>query len=139
MRTIFDINDNTSYTKVIFYQKGENEIPIALKNFNYQSGQYVRIYGSIRVFKEEKAIVGNTIREVIKHDEVTNHFLQCFVSSNIRHKGVLKNKDLNGQGQGNVKGAPAAAVRGGAQGGDVSQVVLNFMKEICLNSRFAHK
>ena len=36
MRTLFEINDNTGSFKVIFYQKGENEVPIALKNFEYQ-------------------------------------------------------------------------------------------------------
>ena len=36
MRTSFEINDNTGTFKVIFYQKGENEVPIALKNFDYQ-------------------------------------------------------------------------------------------------------
>ena len=35
MRTSFEINDNTGTFKVIFYQKGENEVPIALKNFDY--------------------------------------------------------------------------------------------------------
>jgi len=35
MRTLFEINDNTGTFKVIFYQKGENEVPIALKNFQY--------------------------------------------------------------------------------------------------------
>jgi RecJ-like exonuclease len=33
MRTIFHITDNTSSSKVIFYQKGENEVPTALKDF----------------------------------------------------------------------------------------------------------
>jgi len=36
MRTLFEIDDNTGIFKVIFYQKGENEVPIALKNFDYQ-------------------------------------------------------------------------------------------------------
>ena len=36
MRTLFEINDNTGTFKVIFYQKGENEVPVALKNFNYE-------------------------------------------------------------------------------------------------------
>jgi RPA family protein len=36
MRTLFEINDNTGTFKVIFYQKGENEVPMALKNFHYE-------------------------------------------------------------------------------------------------------
>jgi hypothetical protein len=36
MRTVFTINDNTGVSKVIFYQKGETETPVALKNFDYQ-------------------------------------------------------------------------------------------------------
>ena len=33
MRTIFTINDNTGAMNVIFYGKGENETPTALKDF----------------------------------------------------------------------------------------------------------
>jgi hypothetical protein len=36
---------------------------------------YVKIFGSVKVFKEEKAIVGNHIRPIEKFEEVTNHFL----------------------------------------------------------------
>lgn len=36
---------------------------------------YVKVYGTIRVFKEEKAIVGTHIKRVDKFDEVTNHLL----------------------------------------------------------------
>lgn len=50
-------------------------MPIALKNFDYQRLMYVKVYGTIRVFKEEKAIVGTHIKKVEKFDEVTNHLL----------------------------------------------------------------
>jgi len=30
MRVTFDINDNTGCSKIVFYQKGENEVPVAL-------------------------------------------------------------------------------------------------------------
>lgn len=36
---------------------------------------YVKVYGTIRVFKEEKAIVGTHIKRVDKFDDVTNHLL----------------------------------------------------------------
>jgi hypothetical protein len=49
----------------------------------------VKVYGSVRVFKEEKALVGTHIKKVEKFDEITNHFLQVFVAHNIRTKGVL--------------------------------------------------
>jgi DNA/RNA endonuclease YhcR with UshA esterase domain len=75
MRTLFEINDNTGTFKVIFYQKGEHEVPTALKNFTYEEKMYVKVYGTIRVFKEEKAIVGTHIKKVEKFDEVTNHML----------------------------------------------------------------
>ena len=75
MRTLFEINDATNTFKVIFYQKGENEVPTALKNFNYDKLLYVKVYGTIRVFKEEKAIVGTHIKRIDKFDEVTNHLL----------------------------------------------------------------
>ena len=55
---------------------------------------YVKVYGTIRVFKEEKAIVGNHIKKVEKFDEVTNHLLQVFVAHQIRTNGVLTKTDL---------------------------------------------
>ena len=35
MRVEFELNDNTGTVKLIFYQKGENMTPQALKNFSY--------------------------------------------------------------------------------------------------------
>jgi hypothetical protein len=58
---------------------------------------YVKVYGTIRVFKDEKAIVGTHIKRVDKFDEVTNHLLQVFVAHCIRKKGVLSNRDLGAQ------------------------------------------
>lgn len=72
---------------------------MALKNFNYENLNYVKVYGTIRVFKEEKAIVGTHIKRVDKFDEVTNHLLQVFVAHCIRKKGVLSNRDLGAQQQ----------------------------------------
>ena len=58
---------------------------------------YVKVYGTIRVFKEEKAIVGTHIKKIEKFDEVTNHLLQVFVAHCIRKKGVLSSTALMGQ------------------------------------------
>jgi hypothetical protein len=55
------------------------------------------VYGTIRVFKEEKAIVGTHIKRVDKFDEVTNHLLQVFVAHCIRKKGVLSSRELKAQ------------------------------------------
>ena len=80
MRVVFEINDNTSTCKIIFYQKDQGQIPTALKNFDYKQFMYAKIFGTIRVYKEEKAIVGTHIRRIEKFEEVTNHFLQTFVA-----------------------------------------------------------
>jgi hypothetical protein len=95
MRTQFEINDNTHTYYVLFYHKGENQVPTALRNFNYEQFVYAKIYGNIRVFKEEKAIVGTHIKRIDKFDEVTNHFLSVFVSYCIKKKGILKPRELN--------------------------------------------
>jgi hypothetical protein len=50
---------------------------------------YAKVFGTVRVYKEEKAIVGTHIRKIEKFEEVTNHFLQTFVAHQIRTKGVL--------------------------------------------------
>ncbi len=80
MRVVFEINDNTGTSKVIFYQKDQGQLPTALRNFEYKQFKYAKIFGSIRVYKEEKAIVGTHIRPVEKFEEITNHFLQTFVA-----------------------------------------------------------
>ena len=54
----------------------------------------MKVYGTIRVFKEEKAIVGTHIKRVDKFDDVTNHLLQVFVAHCIRKKGVLSSREL---------------------------------------------
>lgn len=54
----------------------------------------MKVYGNIRVFKEEKAIVGTHIKRITKFDELTNHFLSVYVSHCIRKKGLLKPADL---------------------------------------------
>jgi hypothetical protein len=89
MRIIFDLNDNTGTCKVIFYQKDQDQLPTALRNFEYKQYMYVKIFGSVRVYKEEKAIVGTHIRPIEKFEEITNHFLQTFVAHQIRTQGVL--------------------------------------------------
>lgn len=95
MRTQFEINDNTGTFYVLFYHKGENQVPTALRNFNYEQFGYVKVYGNIRVFKEEKAIVGTHIKRIEKFDELTNHFLSVYVSHCIRKKGILKPRELS--------------------------------------------
>lgn len=57
----------------------------------------MKIYGTIRVFKEQKAIVGTHIHKITDFDEITNHLLQVFTSHCIRKKGVLSEKELAGQ------------------------------------------
>lgn len=89
MRTQFEINDNTGTFYVLFYHKGENQVPTALRNFHYEQFTYVKVYGNIRVFKEEKAIVGTHIKRITKFDELTNHFLSVYTSHCIRKKGIL--------------------------------------------------
>lgn len=94
MRTTFEINDNTCTFHVIFYHKGEHQVPIALRNFHYEQFHYVKIYGNIRVFKEEKAIVGMHVKRITNFEEVTNHFLSVFISNCIKKKGILKPREL---------------------------------------------
>ena len=99
MRHMLGLVDSTGYAIVTFYQKGESNIPQALKDFEHKEGtdQWVKIYGFIRVFNGQKSVVGINLLEIQKMDEVTNHLLQVFVSHNVRKKGVLNNKDLDAQ------------------------------------------
>ena len=66
-----------------------------MRNFQYDQFCYAKVYGNIRVFKEEKAIVGTHIKRITQFDELTNHFLATYVSYCIRKKGVLKPRELS--------------------------------------------
>ena len=99
---------------------------------------YVKVYGTIRVFKDEKAIVGTHIKKIEKFDEVTNHLLQVFVSNCVRKKGVLSNRDLQTHGMAKANN-PSERASGVGMGGDAKQNVLSVMKEIAKNNKFIHK
>lgn len=102
----------------------------------YRNILYVKVYGTIRVFKEEKAIVGTHIKRVDKFDEVTNHLLQTFVAQQLRKKGVLTSAELKPSAQGN---ANASLTNIAQQSGDYKQMVLAVMKEMNKNTRFISK
>ena len=141
MRTIFQIDDTTECFRVIFYHKGESEEPAAFKGFTYKHDMHVKIYGSIRVFKEEKAIVGSFIKSLKLQDEMTNHFLQVFVSHSIRHKGLLSNNVLKAQDSNAADTAGMNIPQRGQKVGNFKDMVLDLIKEVQKNSssRFTHR
>jgi hypothetical protein len=69
-------------------------------------------------------------------DLVTNHFLKCFVSSQMRHKGTLNSADLEAKKQANQMASKGAMQH---SGGDYSSMVLNTMREIAKTNKFLHK
>eukprot|EP00347_Sterkiella_histriomuscorum_P006233 403353556 len=89
MRFTLEINDSTEIFKVVFFQKDPFQSPFPA-DFKFQENIYVKIFGTIRVYKEEKAIIGSYIKNLVKSDEITNHLLQVFCSEQLRQKGVLK-------------------------------------------------
>lgn len=85
MQTQLEVQDSTyGPFKIIFYMKEVGQVPVALKDFEYQKGAYVKVFGTVRVFKEDKAIVGTYIKRITDFKEVTNHYLNAFVTSQIR-------------------------------------------------------
>jgi RPA family protein len=95
-RTTFMINDNTGCMKVNIYNKEENVLPEYMNQFEkvFTNECYVKIFGSIRMFKENKAIVGTHLHVIEDYDEITNHLLQVFIASCVRRKGILAGQDL---------------------------------------------
>jgi len=79
-------------SKTLTMSKFVSTLPVLI--YAASNLHYVKVYGTIRVFKDEKAIVGTHIKRVDKFDEVTNHLLQVFVAHCIRKKGVLSNREL---------------------------------------------
>ena len=92
IRTEFEINDNTHTYYVCSITKVRIRYPL-LFVISTEQFTYVKIYGNIRVFKDEKAIVGSHIKRIEKFDEITNHFLSVFVSDCIRKIDIFRPKD----------------------------------------------
>ena len=146
MRVVFEINDNTATFKVIFYQKDASQPPTALKEFGYKQFSYVKIFGNIRVYKEEKAIVGINIRRLENFDELSNHLLATFVSHQMRSKGVLTSQELSSS-QSNVakssNGAPSQLNLGVGKGGgnieSLMKTIINIMREMMTRNKLVHK
>ena len=65
------------HKKSIIYVKSflSRTFHFLIKFLAFRRLMYVKVYGTIRVFKEEKAIVGTHIKKIEKFDEVTNHLL----------------------------------------------------------------
>lgn len=120
-RTTFDINDNTGTFKVTLYHKEENVPPKCLQNLDYEPDCYVKIFGTARMFKTSRTIVGMHLTKITDFDELTNHFLQVFVASCVRTKGTLKNQDL---AAGGAKGKPKTD-------DEIKELVQNAIKELC--------
>ena len=123
---------------------------------------YAKVYGSIRVFKDEKAIVGTHIKKVEKFDEITNHLLQVFVAHNIRTKGVLtvsqillflisilillQVKDFQSDQIMNAVSGNTASRQGGATSSmnvgasaNIKDTIFSVMKEVSKSNKFMHK
>ena len=94
------LNDNTGCLKVNFYTKEETSVPKYLEEFLYEEDCYVKIFGNIRVFKDNKSVVGAHLKKITDHDAITNHKLQVLVSQEYRRKGPLNNQDLTEQKKG---------------------------------------
>jgi hypothetical protein len=139
MRTVFDINDNTACNKVIFYKKGTDEVPTSLKGFVERENIYVKIHGTVRVFKEERAIVGIRIQEVTDHNEITNHLLQVCVAHQARVKGTLSTDQLKNPAH--LGGGQMVKVAKNQSNEEASQIVFDLMQEVIKKqgAKFCHK
>ena len=104
MRTLLEIVDSTGAFKVIFYGKGDGETPQALKGFDYEPGMYAKLYGQIRIFKEEKALIGTGLDKITEMNDVTNHYLKVFTAHCVRKEGMILNPALKGGKAANNRG-----------------------------------
>lgn len=126
-RTTFLLNDNTGSMKVNIYNKEENVLPDYMAEFEkvYTNECYVKIFGSIRMFKDSKAIVGTHLHIIEDFDELTNHLLQVFTASCVRRKGILANQDLTD------KPAESNATMTEAQ---IKQAIFDTLQELAQNT-----
>ena len=88
------LDDTTESIRAIFYQKEQDTDPRAFKDYSYESGSYVKVYGTYRLFKDEVVIVGHHIQKLADHNEITNHLLRAFTSQQARTKGPLAVEQL---------------------------------------------
>lgn len=60
MRTIVGFDDSTGQIDVTFYQKNDSSVPQVLQDFQFKDGeaQFAKVTGHIRVFKDQKSVIG---------------------------------------------------------------------------------
>ena len=95
-RTTFDLNDNSGTIRVTFYNRSENNPSKCLQEFEYEPDCYVKVFGTLRCFKEMKAAIGVTISKITDYDELTNHWLQVFIAESVRKHGILDSPEISG-------------------------------------------
>ena len=60
MRTVIGFDDSTGCIDVTFYQKNDSSVPQVLQDFEFKDGevQFAKVTGHIRVFKDQKSVIG---------------------------------------------------------------------------------
>ena len=65
-----------------------------MEKLDADDGDWVKVYGSMRSFKERRAIAGQNIYKLEDYNELTNHYLQVFTNHCIRLRGVLTEEEI---------------------------------------------
>mmetsp|Transcript_21329 Transcript_21329/g.18469 ORF Transcript_21329/g.18469 Transcript_21329/m.18469 type:complete len:148 (-) Transcript_21329:1999-2442(-) len=99
-RAVFHIDDTTGSIQIAHYKRQDN--PTAI-NIDFKDNMYVKCVVVVRPFKNQKMYVSNVIQPVTDYNQVTYHFLNCFLAHAQRVKGALPKPDPtnNMQGGGN--------------------------------------
>ena len=94
MRTDFTLNDSTGSIRIAFYHKEPECDPRGLADFRYKpgKGQWIKLFGTFRLYREEHVIIGIQIQEITSHNEIIMHMMRTFLAHNERLKGPLTTK-----------------------------------------------
>ena len=130
MRTIFELNDNTGTFRVVFYSSGEADKNL-IRDFEFEQHCYVKIFGNLKTFREEKQLVGVCMERLSSYNDLTNHLLQVFTALASAKFGVLSEDEIK-----NAKGIKKAPQLENASS-DEAQTVLRLMKTFISSGRDA--
>jgi replication factor A2 len=117
----YTIDDGTGVVNVKLWLDAEDA---SVAGGSVEVGQYVRVYGHIRVFQGTRSVIAFNLRPVTDFNEITYHFLEvvyCNSHNGVRAAAAPKDAAAAAQGPAgdNAFAAPGAtlAVAAGAAGG----------------------
>uniref|UniRef100_A0A7S0WS52 Replication protein A C-terminal domain-containing protein n=1 Tax=Pyramimonas obovata TaxID=1411642 RepID=A0A7S0WS52_9CHLO len=84
----YTLDDGTGKVEVRMWLDDEGDLGQSMSGSGYAKGTYVRVYGNLRTFQNQRNIVAFQIRPVVDFNEVTFHLLEAIFVHTKRTKAM---------------------------------------------------